>query len=445
MRIISFRNTLHTIQACIHCWIYICDICFKVSFIVDQSCIIKRPDSRCRCIKVCSCWRFISKWPHNNRWMVSVFLYHPAASVTICILPTFFLIQPFIFFNPFKSMRLQIRFINYIETISVAQIVEVWCLRIVWTANCIDVILLHQNQILFHYSRINGCSTLRTEIMHIHTIYQNYFSVNPEVFSIIFNLPETNLCFDHINRLLSFKKCNFNAVQIRFFCIPTLYFSNQICGFPTTIFQTDLTSRDLFGVLPKLPYRSVRSYICTNRLLQNSVFISLIKIRIYNIIVDCLLWFCINCHISENPWIPPHILAFQVGSIWPAVNSYRNLILPGLTVICDIEFASKSAYFTVSNVHSIDPYIISTAYSIKTKNDLFILPSFFYLKASSVNSCRIFWWYKRWINWKQIPYICIVKFSVSIPFPASRYFYFIPALISIILFFKMFRRILRCF
>ena len=120
--------------------------------------------------------------------------------------------------------------------------------------------------------------------MHIHTIYQNYFSVNPEVFSIIFNLPETNLCFDHINRLLSFKKCNFNAVQIRFFCIPTLYFSNQICGFPTTIFQTDLTS-----------------YICTNRLLQNSVFISLIKIRIYNIIVDCLLWFCINCHISENP------------------------------------------------------------------------------------------------------------------------------------------------
>ena len=67
-------------------------------------------------------------------------------------------------------MTFQISLIDHIKAVLVTQIIEVLVCRIVRTAHCIDIMLLHQKQIFLHFLVADSPSFFRVIVVMIGTV-----------------------------------------------------------------------------------------------------------------------------------------------------------------------------------------------------------------------------------------------------------------------------------
>ena len=181
-----FSNLFETFQSGIHRRIYICHFCLKISLVMNQSGIIQLTDCFCCTTEIASECGFISHRPHNNRWMISVSLYHTDTTVYISIFPCLIICDPCIIFYPFKSMAFQICFIDHIKSIFVTQIIKIFICRIMRAANSIDIVLFHQTNICFHLLSCHSSSFFWIIIMMIDSVQKDYLIIDTEV--LIFDL-----------------------------------------------------------------------------------------------------------------------------------------------------------------------------------------------------------------------------------------------------------------
>ena len=157
-----FCNLFETFQSGIHRRIYVCHFCLKISLVMNQSGwiilfykssagyqsgIIQLTDCFCCTTEIASECGFISHRPHNNRWMISISLYHTDTTIYVSIFPGLIICDPCVIFYPFKSMAFQVCFIDHIKSIFVTQIIKIFICRIMRATNSIDIVLFHQTNI----------------------------------------------------------------------------------------------------------------------------------------------------------------------------------------------------------------------------------------------------------------------------------------------------------
>lgn len=92
--------------------------------------------------------RFISQRPCYNACMVLVPLHHANNTIQHRGCPTGFYCRMLKFTRKIKSMCFDICFVNHVETKKVTQLIPSRMLWVMAISDCINVILLHQNQIL---------------------------------------------------------------------------------------------------------------------------------------------------------------------------------------------------------------------------------------------------------------------------------------------------------
>ena len=201
--VIALPDMLKPVKPCIHGRVDVRDICPVVALIMDQPGRIQIPDGLSRRIEILPHRGFISKGPHQDTRMIPVLLHHADSPVYICRLPGLFVVQPLVSLDPLESMRFQIRFVNYIETIFITQPVKIRHLRIMSAADGVDVITLHHAHMLLDGLPAYHRASRRTEIMHIDSVDHYRHAVYKEIRTFDLDPPEA--CND-LHRIQSLRK-----------------------------------------------------------------------------------------------------------------------------------------------------------------------------------------------------------------------------------------------
>ena len=68
------------------------------------------------------------------------------------------------------TMALHIGLRQYINSIFIAQLIKIWIIRIMGSADCIDIQPLHQTNIIFHFFPGDRTTIDLTMVMPVHTM-----------------------------------------------------------------------------------------------------------------------------------------------------------------------------------------------------------------------------------------------------------------------------------
>ena len=168
--IISFRNSHHSVKTRIHCGIHVRNVRLGITLIVNKTGPVQGANRFSHLHKILSCRRLVSKWPHDDRGVISMLLHHSYCAVTKSRFPAWEIVQPLITLNPFKAVCFQIRFVNDIKSVLIAKRVKPARLRVMRTTDGIDIAALHSKEILLHLFFFYREPAGWRKIMHVHAI-----------------------------------------------------------------------------------------------------------------------------------------------------------------------------------------------------------------------------------------------------------------------------------
>ncbi len=87
-------------------------------------------------------------------------------------------------------------------------------------SDCIDIMLLHQDNIFFNFFFCNYTSVFWIKVMTIHTFELNCNAVDKECVTVEDDIAETDILWNDFNYLSIFFCCQIQLVQIRALCRP---------------------------------------------------------------------------------------------------------------------------------------------------------------------------------------------------------------------------------
>ena len=167
---LALAHLLKGLQPGVHRRIYVRDLRLKIPLVVDQAGGIHSPESLRLFFKVDAKGGFISQRPHNDRRMVAISCRHPDRPVHISRFPFRIVGDPVVNMGPLKSMALQIRLVDRVQAVLVAEIVDRLDGRIMGEADGVDIIPLHHQDILTQHLRIHGTAALRRIIVMVDAV-----------------------------------------------------------------------------------------------------------------------------------------------------------------------------------------------------------------------------------------------------------------------------------
>ena len=112
-------------------------------------------------------------------------------------------------------MGFHVIFINHIQTIPVTQLIKQRRIRIMGGSHCIDIMLLHQYEILLHLCNRAHISGFRIAVVTVHTTEFHRYIIDFHYTAFNNNLTEAHLIPNDF-----FSGCQGKGIQLRSFCRP---------------------------------------------------------------------------------------------------------------------------------------------------------------------------------------------------------------------------------
>ena len=186
--------------------------------------------------------RFVTERPENNRRMVFVALHHGIHTVYSRSAPVVTILREVIV----CTVTFDVRFVNHVNTVLVAEIVHHRIVRIVRHTERVDVEALHEDNVFFHTIVSHSTAVIRIKFVTVHTMelhrHTVYIQTRSAIVFLDFNFSKTNLVtFDLKNlavRILERKHC---GIEVRCFGRPA--FRRRVRNFEMdTLFGTIRTN-----------------------------------------------------------------------------------------------------------------------------------------------------------------------------------------------------------
>ena len=116
------------------------------------------------------------------------------------------------------SMRFNIRLVNHIKSVLVAQLIPAGIIGIVTGANCIDIILFHQRNILQHHLLTDHMPLILIMLMPVHPFQGDSFSIDQQLAVFDFGGTESHLGREILQGIsLPVFQCQYQGIKIRAF------------------------------------------------------------------------------------------------------------------------------------------------------------------------------------------------------------------------------------
>ena len=159
------------------------------------------------------------------------------------------------------------------------------------------------------------------------------------------------------------------------------------------------------------------------------------------IVIDHIFRAVHKIHIPEDSTHSKFILIFQISSITPFQNQYRQRILPIFQNFRHIKFTCGMGNLTVTYILSIYPDIKAGIHPFKIQICSGRLLWYFIVKFPDIGSAWILLWNIRRIQWNRIPHVSILVAVIPVILPHPRHLYLCKSAAVISLFVKFFLQI----
>ena len=289
---------------------------------------------------------FITAGPDNNSWMILVPLQHIGCSLEHRALPLRMTIWQSIFvreitavFHP-GAVGFQIGFIYYVKTINITQLIDKTAVRIMGTAHCIDIILLHGNNILLNQLLVTGPAAIAVKFMAVGALEHNPLAIQLHNIAIQLELTEAYILGNQLLHLacgiLYHKQ---HSIEVWLLGTPQLDIL-QLCfvGAFLALHQLGLLQnyiavavKKLYGqllCLRGIPFQlqgKLSKLICLGRYSMNKH------------ILYMNLRYSVQIHAPEQTAEPPEVLILQPAATGKAEYLHRQLVFSSLYIRSQIK------------------------------------------------------------------------------------------------------------
>ena len=278
-----------------------------------------------------------------------------------------------------EAVALLVGFGCYINTIFITKVVPYRVVRIVASANGIDVQALHNLDILNHALARNYITSVRVHLMTVCTLDVDRLTVYEELSILDFNLAEAHLLRNYLNdvALLIFH-CSNESVEIRVFGAPLLHvLEHELCCAISALFEVSLALYNLNAIVVEelvFNYR-LSFYLSIN--LNYTICIVVLKvgsdfdIRHMNLRVAS-----IEIAIASHARKAPEVLVFAPRTITPAECLESDEVFALLKIRSNVEFCCHLSILCIASKPTIYIEIDVGSDGTKMSNDLLTIPIF---------------------------------------------------------------------
>ena len=329
------------------------------------------------------------------------------------------------------TVRLDIGFANHIQAIQIAEIIPQRIIRIVAGPDTVNVVLLHDADILNHPFRCNVIAGQRIHLMTVHPFEKNRLAIDPYLTFVgtQFNLTESDPLVKRLQLLSrSITQRQLQLIKIGLFRTP---FANiaHLHAQPTTVIGIELSDYrcefTLFAAQRHF-YRTTDNIHPLHIDLQTAGAVSGIQIGNHSQIFNPLLWPGIQIDIASNTRQPPKVLIFEVGTVTPTINLHSDQIFASFEIGRDIKIGTHLAILAVTDKTAIDPYIEVRGSRPNMQKDISTVPIGRQIERAAIRTDMvIFLLNERRIIGKlarpHIRHIGVNRIAITVHLPQRRY------------------------
>ena len=310
----------------------------------------------------------ITQRPDNDARMVIAALHVTPVAFYVGFQIHFFLCQCRLTVT--HSVRLDIGFRHYINTVAVAQFVPIIVVGIVTGSHGIDIVELHQLNILKHSFARHHITAVRVYFMAVCAFNQHRLSVDKQLCIFDFHLTEPHLQW-HYFRIA---ERSAQRIEVRRFCRPffRVLHLHHSTGLARTLYRRFL-HRISVGIKQFQQHFAAAFQIQFH--CQRTVAVIGIQIRRHANIVDALLVACIQVAVACHTAITEKVLVFQIRSVAPAehLKSYQ-VLLSRLHISGNVKLRFQFAVLAVAHKLAVHPKIHVGSDGTEMRHDVLTVP-----------------------------------------------------------------------
>ena len=263
-----------------------------------------------------------------------------------------------------------IRLADEVKSVFIAEVIPAIVIRIVARAHRVDIVALHELNILNHHIKGNGASVFRRRLVAIHALKLNHLAINKDCVPDNLLILESDALHTDIIALTDNER-----IEVGRFCRPKFGIRKCRAG--------DVGRKCRDGLLACV-IESRRPVSVNTREGDKGVLEVLRECRFDLEVPNAVLWHGPNRDIAKDARETEHILVFEVASVAPTIDLDGEQILARFHEGGNIELAWELRVFRIPHLLAVYPHIVGGIDSVKAKDDLAPFPIGRHLKLGAV-------------------------------------------------------------
>ena len=304
---------------------------------------------------------FIAQRPHGDAGMIPIPLHHPHAPGHKLLFPNRLLGDEIIGFKAHHAVAFNIRFVDHIQAVFIAQGQEAGIVGIMAGADAVDIVLLHQQNVPEHFADRRIVAQGGVGVVAVHALELNGLTVE-----IVYSAQ--NFHFAESDELPFGLAVNLRQpfIAVGGFGRPRLHVFHRASEHRFAVFYRHGCSGD--GMIPVQQRKSdLRRAFHLRPELKRAVPVFMNQIRLGHHIADSFFAKGEQRHVPEQTAEPPHILILQIRAVGPLQHHHPQMIGAAMHIVRHVEFRRKMGALGKADQYTVHIGIIAGAHAIEAQ------------------------------------------------------------------------------
>ncbi len=315
----------------------------RIALVHDGPGRVALPDPLLEYVEVLADPALVRHRPHDDRGMVLVALDHPLDAVEHRIPPDRLGRRVAGPVGVDEPVGLQVALLDHPEPQLVAEAQEVGVRRVVAGAHGVEVVLLHQQDVLPHRLRVERAAAVLVVLVAVHAAEQDGHAVHEQPAVLDRDRAEADPQLDGLGdagRFVGRPRSEPGRVEARLLGAPRL---DGQRGRRAGREVADAQLRDVDEA------RDVGVHA------EHADAVPVVVSRRDLDVVDRSLRAFEEVDVAEDPGQPPHVLVFEVGAARPPVHAHGEDVVAGHEVLADLVLDGEPTALAVPEEHAVQP------------------------------------------------------------------------------------------
>ena len=370
--------------------------------------------------------------PADDARMVLVALDHPHHPVDVGRLPGRVVAEVWRRAHLLQPVALQVRLVEDVEPVLVTEVVEPWVVRVVGRPDGVDVVALHQLDVLAHHGHGDGAAPVGVEVVAVDPTDGYGFAVDEELTALDRHVPKPD-GLAHDGRGIILRHGQREVVSGRGLRRPAVGLLDdrlEANFLGRTGVERDGRPREVDSELRPVPVSEGRRDPCARSRLADVAHVGDASERP---VLELVVGFRSDVHVAnldrrlrgqgdvpEDAAQPPHVLVFEVAAVGPLVDPDREGVLARRDRIGDVELGGEPTPLAVADSLAVHPDVERGVDAVELEPDPPIAPAVRDRERPTVQPGRVLGRDVRRVDRERIDDVGVVWLAVARRLPVSR-------------------------